>query len=87
MLESFLVRLQLCFGVSFVPTAPGLEKGVMFSGKALEQVAGILIWTPGTPGKHTLDVDIWLISLLGARTPMGLCTYSSRMLMPCSGPA
>ena len=33
--ESFLVRPQLCFVVSFVLRVHGLEEGVMFGGKAL----------------------------------------------------
>ena len=33
--ESFLVHPQLCFVVSFMLRVPGLEEGVMFSGKAL----------------------------------------------------
>ena len=47
--ESFLVHPQLCFDkvflVSFVFRVPGLEEGLMFSGKALGWTAGTLIWT------------------------------------------
>ena len=54
--DCFLVHTQLCFVVSFVLWVPRLEKGVMFSGKALGQMARTLLWMPGAPGKHTLSI-------------------------------
>ena len=41
--ERFLVHLQLCFVVSFVLRVPGLEEGVISSGKALGWTTGTLI--------------------------------------------
>ena len=52
--ERFLVHLQLCFVVSFVLRIPGLEEGVIYSGKAWGWTSGTLIWVPGAPGKRTL---------------------------------
>ena len=45
--ERFLVHLQLCFVVSFVLRVPGLEEGVISSGKAWGWTTGTLIWMPG----------------------------------------
>ena len=38
--ERFLVHLQLCFVVSFVLRVPGLDEGVISSGKALGWTTG-----------------------------------------------
>ena len=52
--ERFLVHLQLCFVVSFVLRFPGLEEGVISSGKAWGWTTGTLIWMLGVLGKRTL---------------------------------
>ena len=45
--ERFLVHLQLCFVVSFMLRVPGLEEGVISSGKPWGWTTGTLIWMPG----------------------------------------
>ena len=59
--ERFLVHLQLCFVVSFVLRVPGLEEGVISSGKAWGWTTGTLIWMPG---KRTLNLPPPLTLLL-----------------------
>ena len=54
--ERFLVHLQLCFVVSFVLRVPGLEEGVISSGKALGWTTGTLIWMPGALGARQANV-------------------------------
>ena len=60
--ERFLVHLQLCFVVSFVLRVPGLEEGVMSSGKGWGWMTGTLIWMPSARRANIPSNSVLLLS-------------------------